>query len=114
MDALVAEKVMGWEPVNEFRQWWWENGTKTKEVRTPDYSTDIAAAWQVVERMERRFSTVQVIWEGPIYGARVLIRDEDGGAYSTEADKRAKTAPEAICLAALKAVGVKVPTEQRL
>ena len=129
LDALVAEKVMGWE-------WWihiesdarfialgggWVSHLHPKKASgkepvdwdvinracdLPRYSTDISAAWQVVENVERRFAAVQVIWEGPIYGARCIIRDEDGGAYSTEADKRAKTVPLAICLAALKALGV--------
>lgn len=66
------------------------------------YSTDIAAAWQVVEKMaDRWYVTVEGIrghWEAELVHHDVArpIRDS------------AVTAPEAISLAALRAVGVEV------
>lgn len=60
LDALVAEKVMGWTwdentawsptgsrnaRVADGDLWWW----------LPPYSTDIAAAWEVVERIRERW-----------------------------------------------------------
>lgn len=66
MDALVAEKVMGLENVRRVRNTmtaftiereWLDVGDyyylpqkTTAIIRLPDYSTDIAAAWQVVEK----------------------------------------------------------------
>lgn len=50
-DALVAEKIMGWHKGDT--RWFTNTEMSTSEMRydrwTP--STDIAAAWQVVERL---------------------------------------------------------------
>lgn len=110
LDALVAEKVMGlrveWgqdtpcpdcDEVGRYcggRAWcspcraWYYSAYK-------DYSTDIAAAWEVVERLvaggERHFVVEKAgAW---------LVRFREGDWLPGE------TAPHAICLAALRAVG---------
>jgi hypothetical protein len=73
----------------------------------PRYSTDIAAAWEVVEKLtadhEFRF---QADYYGPFVQFIRYAEDKNGDHpdYSSSAD----TAPHAICLAALKAVGVEV------
>src|SRR3990167_1498198 len=110
MDALIAEKVMGWEKaVNS-----WGNGADIgwnlpsllphdPERRTWSrdplpYSTDISAAWQVVEKTR--------VGVRP-YGAGWIAESEDAGRmYGNSYQAIADTAPYAICLAALKAVGV--------
>ena len=86
IDALIAEKVMG---IDIHRL--------TKGI--PHYSTDIAAAWEVVEK-EKLFSqwmlgTLQKEWQ-------VVMPWADGIQLIAKAD----TAPRAICLAALKAKGI--------
>ena len=48
LDALVAEKVMG---VKNMEQWLINH----RMDETGQYSTDIAAAWEVVEKMRQRF-----------------------------------------------------------
>lgn len=78
LDALVAEKVMG------------------GELRP--YSTDISAAWEVVEKYkwaepELRYSDEQHCWVFSLHKA---------SGYPNECGD---TAPHAICLAALRAVG---------
>lgn len=117
LDALVAEKVMGWEctiKMNELGEEYteWSNGkgghlSDWGELRmtdvAPKYSTDIAAAWEVVEKLDLLVPT------------RFLVRDVDGWVVANyDEDLRredgivADTAPRAICLAALKVVGVDV------
>ena len=134
LDALVAEKVMGWalehrlvgagtladpkrlEPeqavyrVRSEADSYWQNWSPDGADRVlddmlPRYSTDIAAAWDVVEWLHDAgklfvlWATTQGRWI-----AQVFIRgDDDTGPV---ADKDADTAPRAICLAALQAVDV--------
>jgi hypothetical protein len=74
----------------------------------PDYSTEIGAAWEVFLEIERRlFST-----RDRFYGALALeARLKDGasphGFWGLGVLKN--RFPEAICLAALKAVGAEIP-----
>lgn len=68
----------------------------------PFYSTDIAAAWQVVERLLATFPPF-VLWCNAKYTI-AQIWDADDNEIANE---RGETAPLAICRAALKAVGEK-------
>lgn len=102
LDALVAEKVMGWKStgmlelsVTDEEPWLDEN--QCEKWCTPKYSTDIAAAWKVVEKFSSRFSMSR-----DALGWHANMTPFVGG------DCIADTAPHAICLAALKAVGVEV------
>ena len=115
LDALVAEKVMGWTRGLRYGNGngeWIEPGRENDAHKrtwdtTPCFSTDIAAAWQVVERMEADGWGHKHLFHSP--GA------EDPGYYWTfmkpgkgirsMSESHAETLPLAICLAALKAVG---------
>jgi len=102
IDALVAEHVMGLDPKHFNRRQSYheimEGGLALK-----GYSTNIAAAWEVVEKMRG--------WaEG--CGYHVEINGDGGGwkvkfgpfyAFSEE------VLPPAICLAALKTKNIEVP-----
>lgn len=85
MDELVAEKVMN------------------SEFDVPHYSTSIEAAWAVVEKMNDRFAvsfsccSQAVEWHCELSCSENVHFSAKGG-----------TAPLAICLAALDAVGVEV------
>ena len=110
LDVLVAERVLGLKPGTDFyldykrltRQE--QNIIARNQGWTPEllhpYSTDIAAAWEVVERaksnfrLEARFSGSQMYWWAEV-GFSV-----DSGSAEAVAD----TAARATCLAALKAV----------
>ena len=116
LDALVAEKVMGWRKKTfpggggGFTAWVDENekvmklisnSTMSETCYRCDYfrpSTDIAAAWEVVGK----FFWVQVTANPPhIWKATVITSPANGSVTATA---KGFTAPEAICKAALLAV----------
>ena len=102
LDLLIATEVMGWKVLSH----WDGEGTikhlideNQCEVRPPDikpYSTDIAAAWEVVEKLGSSI-TIRGPSLKPLFGKywRADFNDwEFGWVY-------ADSAPHAICLAAL-------------
>lgn len=107
LDALVAEKVMGLtsSEVEIHRQFWLDGCFSN----LPHYSTDIAAAWEVVEKLTSKkqphfqLSLCDSYTENPKWCAEF---DLDRPFKRVIA--KAETAPHAICLAALKAVGVEI------
>ena len=78
----------------------------------PHYSTDIAAAWQVVEKMETEGWDVVVYHGGEGSTCDMSERSDDddlgGYVYTQEVGDCGISAPHAICLAALRAKGVEV------
>lgn len=128
MDALVAEKVMGWEPIVDFpmgsgqalapgwKGYWtgeWFRWTErpvqdSDEVEEPwSPSTDIAAAWEVLEKFPD--FAVTTMYEG--YVRKWAMVDNRPPYASKPAQHWAygETFPHAICLAALNAVKAEVP-----
>lgn len=118
LDALVAEKVMGLtrhdesyvtESIGKVLRFVWRDGcgdcVYSGDMFLPRYSTNIADAWEVVERLVSTpgpngdHHSVQVDYSGD---AVVVIDENEDWQVSAIAD----TAPLAICLAALKAKGV--------
>lgn len=119
LDALVAEKVMGWKP--NYPGGWPHPPkdvpnrkrflNKDGETVIPNYSTDIAAVWEVVNKMrENGFESYLIggpsaeVKSGrmPSFGCRFFDGNQKMAFVRSEAD----SAPHAICLAALKVVGV--------
>ena len=115
IDVLVAEHVLGIKAqmaVDNSGWMYWEkldNAWEGQWSRLPHYSTDISAAWKVVEKMLEsngvydfgccnRYGETFSSWFYP-------NADE---SYTCSFDK---TAPMAICLAALAARGVKYDKE---
>ncbi len=114
LDALVAEHVMGYTMEKECFECDGAGhvegerchlcnymGTKPGViVHLPKrYSTSIAAAWEVVEKIkdynpEIAWIPVTAMWSVELYNSQIKRVSEI-------------TAPKAICLAALKAVGVR-------
>lgn len=121
LDVLVAEKVMGCKvelvKIGTVAGWDSEphcccpgnphefSDRDYEVVELKRYSTDIAAAWEVVEKItlgKERFS-YECLWRDPNDGKWAFGSfDRDGSFFPME---KADTAPHAICLAALKAVG---------
>ena len=105
LDALIAEKVMGKSlPYNlhemEAMARRTKAGAELVDRMVPHYSTQIADAWLVMEKMSFEFTEVDIFgheierWTCCFHG-HLHDLDKDGLAY-------ADTAPLAICLAALK------------
>lgn len=103
IDSMIAEHVMGLEPwpgkPGAFRAPVVLPHQEAKPCEPPAYSTDIAAAWQIVEKLK--------LAVGPSDSGLVgwwAARNTPSLPMSPLA--AADTAPMAICLAALKVVGV--------
>jgi hypothetical protein len=113
INHLVAEHVMGWtkKPMyladkegNSLYRWYAPNELVHLGL-LPEYSTRIECAWQVVEKMRAD------AWD-------VLIDGTDDGSYDWWTVRFGGCMPavqstsiaKAICLAALKAKGVEVPS----
>lgn len=98
LDVLVARKVM--DDLDEDGEWLSVNGSKFwhKDGGPKEYSTDIKAAWEVVERLTlHRFGFVLTQWaEGGDVFAKFTKSYRE---YVAEASFG--QAPLAICLAAL-------------
>jgi len=121
LDALVAERVMGF--VYKLGQPIGSSGPKCHgwgllecpwiDPKLPRYSTDIAAAWMVVEKL---VSSGAEGWESQQFSLTLEAGAECGDWYwdcwISKGPKReaawgmSSFVPMAICLAALKAVGV--------
>ena len=107
LDALVAEKVMGWEWFRFIRHedsYIGEFGPAQGDEpiaenygeHPPLYSTSIAAAWEVVEKLRDTQFTLE----------RDALVSAGGWSCMMGGFGEGSTAPLAICRAALKAVGV--------
>lgn len=118
IDALVAEKVMGCKLYREldygvdgnYRFRCDCDGPHGSDTPHSDdfirhsiksYSTDISAAWEVVEKFKSENKSVTV--DGGLYVDGYRFSAEMGHSWTI-----ADSAPMAICLAALKSVGVEV------
>ena len=97
LDALVAEKVMGQETTE------WTDGLGGTGVTffapVEPYSTDIAAAWEVAEKL---IQTLGIAVEQPFHDG--IWRCTIFGLWPKKWVCHGETAPLAICRAALKAV----------
>jgi len=87
--------------------------TAAKWTDLPKYTTDIAAAWEVVEKMPKS-AVVELrnmhegvrTWHAEVW----LLPSPFASAYGDGFVGNADTAPEAICIAALRACGVEMET----
>lgn len=108
LDALVAARVMKWTDIGpaapEMQEhgedlWGRPHGGATAQANVPPYSTDIAAAWQVLTELEGIYDFA---WS--------LSNDEPGYTFRAYTDSlgqfvdKAETVPLAICRCALKAM----------
>ena len=106
LDAMIAERVMGWEPYSG-GYYYGKDGhllacMAPNDSGAPHFSpsTDIAAAWLLVERAIHSGLSFSIWADGHIDGGNLHA---NWGGYKNEAV--ASTAPLAICGAALAAVG---------
>lgn len=122
LDALVAEKVMGWTTLDKCT--WLSGDVKTfdhVEKNTwvhpllgvtrapPEYSTDIGAAFTIIEKLREHCCCINLRFPTSEDPECELIKFAE---YTTESHgpkyyATAPTMPHAICLAAVKAMGAK-------
>lgn len=134
-DALVAEHVMGWRWVKvtpdkafygddaiKLGGFWLDGTCSVNTTRAdgtpncPHYSTNIAAAWEVVERMGSLgwVVEVRVFPEGSPQGPKRLATAWKEEICFGELERSEGiqvvgiTVPEAICFVALKATGLEI------
>lgn len=108
LDALIAEKIFE-QPSIEVPSDRPVTATELtdREVRLAlilPYSTDISAAWPIVEKFKNEGNYKLVISAYPkdeVWTIKAYHRE----GYSKSCSTSAETLPHAICLAALKAVG---------
>jgi hypothetical protein len=114
LDALVAEKVMGWHPKSvadfageTYDLWEKPDGSVVSLWHIPEFSTDIAVAWQLL-----RFVRDTWLLSQRDRFARELQRavstDLGGGMLVAPLHLWFVVEPIHLCLAALKAAGVEV------
>lgn len=106
LDLLVAEKVMD-------ENWWaikqseWTPLLIDLLVDLKPYSTDIGAAWEIVEKMKEEGEYAEYIW---IDYSRTSATEDAPPFWECNFNhcvaQSTKSAPHAICLAALKCKGV--------
>jgi len=126
LDAEIARVVMGWKKTEHYleegichsnfrsRAWDTGDGGLIAEEYIPKYSTDIAAAWEVVERIAQidpkcdvQIELVQDSMALPDKWFCSLMDHDDKNVKFANPNAEAASAisaPHAICLAALKAV----------
>jgi hypothetical protein len=110
LDILIAEKVMQWrridgtdytEPVFEYAE--------GRLKFAPKYSTDMTTAMQVIECMEQFGYSYYIEggWHNYVYVA-FKHKNDESLAFTSDHERGSRYASEAICLAALKVLGVEV------
>lgn len=117
IDALIAEKVMGWQNSNSLDV---EDRTYTKDGEHVMYVDDfrptesISDAWIVVERFAKDGKSLRVEYNSN-FNEWICSNQSDesiplnGWSFEDELFSQYQaTAPLAICLVALKAVGITV------
>lgn len=101
MDALIAKKVMGLQKCGDSfvdGLYWLPSGIPDYP---PEYSSDMSAAWQVVESLRKRDYRIFLSYARNIV---TITLDHDNHHKDMDFWIEAKTAPLAICRAALLAV----------
>jgi hypothetical protein len=116
IDKLIAEKVMGYRiipPSTHESTGITNDGYFVIQEETEDEdaiwinqfefspSTDIQDAWKVVEKLRSNERQIDVVCQPSVYFAQMELNEE---LVTIEN----KSAPMAICLAALKSVGIEI------
>lgn len=108
IDALVAEKVMGMLPPEGKRTWWGLPGAHGGYSVPPHYSTDVSAAWRVVEKLHLSISPMQHDEHTWSWVASDKHDLNEATYYAVDA-----TPERAICRAALRMAGINVELDKQ-
>lgn len=113
LDALVAEKVMGWVRPAMDSPYIVDDPIHGKLAylsgEIPHYSADIAAAWEIIEKLRGGYHVTLESFGSHWRCDISVITASVASGTKGNGQGRADTAPMAICLAALKAKGVTIP-----
>ncbi len=112
LDAAVAEEVMGWVPVwhPDIQLLTWRrpgSGSVIADRNVPAYSSNIAAAWQIVEKLHADGISIHLFWAAdfPQWPGESCWQVSAGRSNDTfQQPVILMSVCEAICLAALRAV----------
>lgn len=107
IDRLVAERVMGWTNLHVVGTRFGTTPEGKSHRMVPQYSTDISAAWEVVEKLRQSGYQGRIDWARPELGYECAFWSSPILPNEMQFP-RAETAPLAICLAALMVMGVSV------
>lgn len=122
IDALIATEIMGWRLL--LRSSGEQVGVRCPPywfpVSPPKYSSDISAAWEVVERLKEETGIFYCIEQHHLAEEPTawLFSSDDVPAGTIVAEDAAKwsataaTVPLAISLAALKTKGIEIEVEE--
>ena len=107
IDTLVAEHIFEYKLKREDCNSYWVDSEGVEPCHGHDYSSEIQDAWEIVEKMKEKEVHVNVLCcADGTFGCEIENR-----VYKGEPDTWfsgwKETAPLAICLAALSALGVK-------
>lgn len=110
LDAAVARRVMGWQREDGRPPWWWWHVPATEALSTrcahdgtdttPPYSTDMGAAWLVLEQLRETAHPIVLTDLGPAWALPYLVQVQVQGPPHTVVVRTASM-PLSICLAAL-------------
>jgi Phage ABA sandwich domain len=120
IDRLIAEKVMGWKIYADsagYKFWSINEDDSSRiicSVTSFEPSTDIRDAWLVVEKLrETKIFSLYDAWDGDDNKIFCAVFEYNDTYHVVDYKGYADTAPLAICLAALKAVGVEVEVNEQ-
>ncbi len=109
LDALIYEKIFGkrrpqegekWDGMTHFFNYMHGDWRAWDGTPIPHFSTDIAAAWQVVEKLQTMKNVGLLIKAYPLeYGGRFVA-----SVPGTQIQGEGETMPLAVCRVALKIV----------
>lgn len=121
LDQFIAKEFMQWTVIGG--KYWSKDGPTLHDMEAWSPSTDIAAAWEVLEKLRDLDSGAPAIWPPAIYapGAVISLGEYNGSEWQVRMAVSAnedtpinwdvpgfvaygETAPHAICLAALRAM----------
>lgn len=110
MDALVAEKVMGWHRLSFSKCWISGASKKERRIELWSPSTDISGAWEVVEKMREKGFIWSINYRNPVmsdlkYMPYVGFWNYTNGKPYKQGHSDATEVPLAVCRAALKGEG---------
>lgn len=125
LDALVAEKVMGWVHYDSGKDDWWTDhaGNKIEPISDWEPSVDIVAAWDVIKQLGRLDFRIRISIDFDGDCDEIVLEagdcncphqkpydafDGHGWTLIEHIAESVQKVPHAICLAALKAKGVEI------